>query len=722
MADEVKNPKKEKIASVKRPSWRAILIAGLAALLLAVCFSVLFYSVRQQIRQSNIAAMEELATHDERSIQTSVTLRWEIMEGIRDRAADREWQSTKELILALQDLLSNLPSCEEIVLLDSEGTEYCSNGIVRKSSYITNLIEGETTRFAMRDNTTTYFIENTHETLLLAIPVDFDVCGHQMQWMLCRFPISTLEDELKISSYSNSGFSSVIDFEGNYIINISRTHNFGAYDNFFDDLDQATLTGYSDVNALRDALLTSSETISMIYTINGQEKIMVITAISFADWFFITSVPLSVFDTQANAILRVFLILFAVIALVTICIFIILTRQRKAQERLRISEAASEAKTKFLFSMSHDIRTPMNAILGYTNIALRHAGDAQQAKLNLDKIRLAGDHLLNLINDILEMSRIESGKMALQSDPVDIRKATQTVVQMNEALTTAKSIDFSVDAESIQNPYVYADELHVNEVVINLLSNAVKYTPEGGRIHYTVRQISGVKDGKARYLFRVEDNGIGMSEEFQTHLFEAFSREQSASVSKIEGAGLGLSIVKRIVDLAGGTIHVKSKSGEGSAFTVEMSFPVMNDEEIKAYEASHRPVSLANPDEKLRGKRVLLVEDNEMNREIAAEILTEAGLVTETAEDGEIAVKCVMEKGIEYFDCILMDIQMPVMNGYEATRAIRMLQDGGRIPIIALSANAFAEDKEASVRAGMNGHVAKPINIKELLGEMGRFM
>ena len=395
---------------------------------------------------------------------------------------------------------------------------------------------------------------------------------------------------------------------------------------------------------------------------------------------------------------------------------------KKKEEMARLkAESASKSKTQFLFSMSHDIRTPMNAILGYTDIGLRHYDKAELSKRNFQKIKTAGGHLLNLINDILEMSRIEAGKIELRSEPVDMRRAITNVALMNQTLATAKSIDFITNIESIQSPYVWADELHTNEVIVNLLSNAIKYTPQGGKVSYTVRQLGDAVDGIANYQFEIADNGIGMSDEFQTHLFEAFSREQTASVARIEGAGLGLSIVKNIVDLAGGTIHVKSKLGAGSTFTVELPFRVMSEEEIQAFERQNEPSDSAQEREELVGKRVLLVEDNEMNREIAAEILTEAGMLVEQAEDGEIAVEAVAKKGIEYYDFILMDIQMPVMNGYEATQAIRSLQDGSRIPIIALSANAFSEDKEASLRAGMNDHIAKPIDLKSLFAALAKY-
>ncbi|MDO5445926.1 MAG: ATP-binding protein [Eubacteriales bacterium] len=391
------------------------------------------------------------------------------------------------------------------------------------------------------------------------------------------------------------------------------------------------------------------------------------------------------------------------------------TQEKKTQKAL---EAANNAKTEFLFNMSHDIRTPMNAILGYTDIAMNHIDEPDRVGDSLKKIRLSGGHLLKLINDILEMSRIEAGKMEIVSAPMNSYEVMEGVVTMSRSLAATKDITFNAKADSLKNPYIYADELHVNQIVINLISNAIKYTNPGGTVDYILEQIGDPVDSIARYRVTVKDNGIGMSEEFQKHLFESFSREQSATVSKQEGAGLGLAIVKKIVDMMNGSIAVHSKLGEGSTFVFELPLKVMDEKAIEEFEASRKKEAIVTDELSFDGQRVLLVEDNEMNREIATEILEEVGLVIDTAEDGAIAVRKVIEKGASYYDFILMDIQMPVMDGYEATDEIRKLPDADKIPIIALSANAFKEDMDRSLAAGMNAHVAKPINVKTLLETM----
>lgn len=394
-------------------------------------------------------------------------------------------------------------------------------------------------------------------------------------------------------------------------------------------------------------------------------------------------------------------------------------KDRQELEAARCAaEAASRAKTAFLFNMSHDIRTPMNAILGYTDVAIKHRGNQARVDDSLEKIKTAGGHLLNLINDILEMSRIESDMLEISDGPADIRKLIEGVDHMSSSLAVPRSIDFKTEVGDIANPYVYIDELHANEVLINLTSNAIKYTPEGGRVRFRVNQISPVTEGKTVFRFDVVDDGIGMSEEFQQHLFEAFAREKTSTVSQQQGVGLGLSIVKKIVTLAGGTISVNSKQNEGSTFTVEMPIRVMDEEAIKKYEEDKKPRDIGEREFSLENKKVLLAEDNEMNREIVTEILEEAGLIVDTVEDGEFAVKAIEENGTDYYDFVLMDIQMPIMDGYEATKVIRTLPGGDKVTVIALSANAFEEDIQKSLEMGMNAHVAKPINVSILLKTM----
>ena len=520
-------------------------------------------------------------------------------------------------------------------------------------------------------------------------------------------------------------------------------------------------------------------------------------------------------------------------------------QNRKLEIALRHEGAANRAKREFLFNMSHDIRTPMNAIIGFTSLAATHIDNREQVLDYLKKISTSSQHLLSLINDVLDMSRIESGKVKIEEKAVhlpDLVHDVRSIIQPNVA---AKRLSLFIDTMDIEDEDIITDPLRLNQILLNILSNAIKFTPTGGMISIRIAQKNGAPKGCVCYEFRIKDNGIGMSEEFQKHIFEEFSREESSTVSGIQGTGLGMSITKNIVDLMGGTIALTSEPGKGSEFIVTLCFtrsgqkaepkqlpqleglralvadddtdtclnvstmlskigmrpewtisgkeavirtkyaveqgdefsvyiidwliPDMNGIEIvrqirkvignrcpiiilTAYDWAdiedearaagvtafcEKPLFLselrrvlaepfrAEPASKpaqptaadLKGKKLLLVEDNELNREIALEILKEAGFVVDTAEDGAVAVQKIKQAAPGQYDLILMDIQMPNLDGYEATRQIRALPDAEKasIPIFAMTANAFEEDRQNALEAGMNGHIAKPLDVPHLL-------
>lgn len=386
-------------------------------------------------------------------------------------------------------------------------------------------------------------------------------------------------------------------------------------------------------------------------------------------------------------------------------------RKSKAEleQALAAAEKASRAKGAFLSSMSHDIRTPMNAIIGFAEIIAQNTGDKDVVERSVQKILKSGDVLLKLINDILDLSKIESGKTTLDFTAVDLNTEIENLSVMFSESTEQAGVNFVV-LKNIENRYVLCDNIKFSQIMVNILSNAVKFTPKGGRIVFSITERGRAENGFAQYVFSVKDTGIGMSENFRSHAFEMFEREKTTTETGISGTGLGLAIVKRLVEMMGGEVEIISELGKGTEVVVSLKFEITDVSNVKTGKLRTNAVV------DFAGKRLLLVEDNEMNREIASAILSELGFTVEQAENGAVAVDKVANSKDGYYDIILMDLQMPVMDGYKATSEIRALPNKAlsEIPIVAMTANAFDTDRQKCLEAGMNGHIAKPIDISKL--------
>ena len=390
----------------------------------------------------------------------------------------------------------------------------------------------------------------------------------------------------------------------------------------------------------------------------------------------------------------------------------------KLQVAVENAESANRAKSTFLFNMSHDIRTPMNAIIGYADLASRHLDDSAKLENYMENIQVCGQNLLMLLNNVLDLARIENDKTEIEYTVSDVEKDFRNCVAMFQNQADSKGQTLMVTTQ-LQYPYIYADIPHLIEICTNLVSNAVKYTGAGGTIRCDITQKPGEKEGWCDTVVTVADNGIGMSQEFQKHIFEPFERERTSTVSKVEGSGIGMGIVKKLVGLMGGTVEVESKIGVGSTFTVTIPCRIASEEETQAKRET-------NPSDQkcLCGTRILLTEDNDLNAEIATELLQEEGCTVDRAKDGVECVDMLEKAANGTYQLILMDIQMPVMNGYDAARKIRRLDDAQKanIPIIAMTANAFSEDRQVALEAGMNDHIAKPIDMNILVPTLRKYL
>ena len=392
--------------------------------------------------------------------------------------------------------------------------------------------------------------------------------------------------------------------------------------------------------------------------------------------------------------------------------------EKELEKAILEAKNANEAKTRFLFNMSHDIRTPMNAIIGFSELLEKHIDEKDKAIDYLGKIKSSSNFLLSLINYVLEMARIESGKLVLKKEVGCVTELIESLTDVFETGVKKKFITYSCKTD-IQHKYVICDEIKVREIFINIIGNSVKYTPEGGKISVSVKEEPFEKENYIAYRIIVEDNGIGMSKEYLPHIFEEFSREHTSTESKVTGTGLGLPIVKSLIDMMGGTIEVESQLGCGTKMTVVLPFELASEKQILEEKQKEKE----KISDSILGKRVLLAEDNELNAEIAMTVLKENGLKAERAANGKQCIEMLKKMPEDYYDMILMDIQMPEMDGYEATKLIRHLDDArADIPIVAMTANAFEEDRQKALENGMNAHVSKPVDMNMLFKVMAQIL
>lgn len=529
-----------------------------------------------------------------------------------------------------------------------------------------------------------------------------------------------LSSEIVLNSQYSSGYSSIIHQDGSYIVKNSAMPFSGL--NIFSIISKNYTCSDKDILDLKTAI-SSGEPYAITATQKGDDvfSFLFFSPIEETDWYIVNTMP-GTFIKASVEKLQDSMAKMSILGIVMLIALIVIVLQNSSRLKLRkkqnelerayeLAEQANLAKTEFLSSMSHDIRTPMNAILGYSRLMKKELTDPRLLEYQ-EKIEKSGNLLLSLINNVLDMSHIDSGKTEIREEYVRLSELAASIRDVFGTEAAKKDITLFYEIK-IEHDHVLADATKLNEIYMNIVSNAIKYTPAGGQVEAYMDELPCDRPDYACIRVKVSDTGMGISEEFLPHLFDSFTRERNTTLGKVAGTGLGLSIVKKLVDLLGGTIEVESEPGKGSTFIVTLDFKIADEQHNatcgNAQNEDAKEVQLA-------GRRILLAEDNELNAEIAVAVLEEMGFAVEHAENGSDCVELLQKAEAGYYDLILMDIQMPVMNGYEAARAVRALSDEekSRIPIIAMTANAFEEDKENALDAGMNGHLAKPIDLKAL--------
>lgn len=578
--------------------------------------------------------------------------------------------------------------------------------------------------------------------ILFGVPCEYPMSdGSVSLAMIVGLSTKYMGEVLFLDSDSSLSYSFVIREDGSYVVGDEGD----ADENYFDRLRSiiSERNGEADyyIRQMTEAM-NKGEDYSVILKIGKSRRHLYCTSLPYCDWYLVTILPFDgldhvISDMGSHWLIIVYAASFAVIAMLLYIFFQYLGIFRKqvselermntemdaarkiAERAQQEAEHANSAKQDFLSSMSHDIRTPMNAIIGMTSIAMANTHNQEQVQECLRKIELSSNHLLGLINDVLDMSKIESGKMTLNIAPISLREVMESIVNIVQPQVRAKNLQFDTDVHGILAENVRCDSVRLNQVLINLLGNSVKFTQDNGSVRVSLYQEALPEDtSRVRTHFLVSDTGIGMSREYQEKLFDSFSREDNAQVQKTEGSGLGMAITKYIVDAMDGTIAVRSELDKGTEFHVTFDLEKAEEQELDAAEKNEEAVDL-----ELKGKHILLAEDNELNWEVAKELLSDLEIELDWAENGEICVAQFKRAPVGYYDAVIMDVRMPVMNGYEATRAIRELErEDSDIPVIAMTADAFSEDIQKCLECGMNDHLAKPIDIQEVARKLKKYL